>query len=298
MSTLNGPYANTTLDSGITGLLETTLTASLKTGIDALNIGGGVTANVEVFNGEIPGPTFKLTVGDTVVVRLINNLPYEMGIHWHGIELENYSDGTEVTQNGAAPAVVQTLGNGVQAGGTFLYKFKVTRPGIYWYHPHHGNSINRVFRGLYGMIIVTDPLEASIVGSVLPAGVDTMQLVLSDITVCKAAGSNDPKLFDFPVPALDRPEALVEPLLRWLPTTTKPAPTPIDLCEIAPGSAKDDDGAPMAVSYGNHDVPSVMRPQRMVEGQTVLTNGVNVERRFGTPASPQAFPVEIGRAHV
>ena len=80
---------------------------------------------------ERSGPTFDLKVGDTVVVRLINNLPYEMGIHWHGIELENYSDGTEVTQNGAAPAVVQMLGNGVQAGGTFLYKFKVTRPGSF-----------------------------------------------------------------------------------------------------------------------------------------------------------------------
>jgi len=286
MSTSNGPYANTTISSGNTGLLETTLTASLKTGIDALNIGGGVTANVEVFNGEIPGPTFDLKVGDTVVVRLINNLPYEMGIHWHGIELENYSDGTEVTQNGAAPAVVQTLGNGVQAGGTFLYKFKVTRPGIFWYHPHHGNSINRVFRGLYGMIIVTDPPEAGIVGSVLPAAADTMQLVLSDITVCKTPGSNDAQLFDFSaLPVADRPE--------WLSgTTTKPAPTPRDLCEIAPtGSARDDDGALMAVSYGNHDVPSIMRPQRMIEGQTVLTNGVNVEHRFGTPASPRAFPV-------
>ena len=286
MSTLNGPYANTIITSGNTGLLETTLTASLKTGVDALNMGGGITANVEVFNGEIPGPTLDLKVGDTVVVRLINNLPYEMGIHWHGIELENYSDGTEVTQNEAAPAVVQTLGNGVQAGGTFLYKFKVTRPGIFWYHPHHGNSINRVFRGLYGMIIVTDPLEASIVGSVLPAAADTMQLVLSDITVCKTPGSNDAQLFDFSaLPVLDRPE--------WLSgTTTKPGPTPRDLCEIAPtGSARDDDGAFMAVSYGNHDVPSLLRPQRMVEGQTVLTNGLNVEPRFGTPASPRAFPV-------
>src|SRR6266536_4717860 len=225
MSTLNGPYANTTISSGNAGLLETTLIASLKTGVDALNIGGGVTANVEVFNGEIPGPTFDLKVGDKVVVRLINNLPYEMGIHWHGIELEDYSDGTEVTQNGAAPAVVQTLGNGVQAGGTFLYKFKVTRPGIFWYHPHHGNSINRVFHGLYGMIVVTDPLEASIVGSVLPAAADTMQLVLSDITVCKAPDgtSNDTKLFDFPgLSQLDLPEALVEPLGQWVQTGPNP----------------------------------------------------------------------------
>src|SRR5215510_6775309 len=153
-----GPYVNEdAADSDDTGVgspaIETTLTASIQSvGI------GGTTVKAEVFNGGIPGPTFKLQVGDSVAVRLVNDLPYEIGIHWHGVELENYSDGTEATQNGAAAAPVQTLGNGTPAGGTFLYKFKVTRPGIFWYHPHHKNSINRVFRGMYGMIIVTDPL--------------------------------------------------------------------------------------------------------------------------------------------
>ena len=110
MSTLNGPYSNTDApDSDHTGVLvppvlETTLTASQQT----VDIGGGVMANVEVLNGEIAGPTFRLTVGQTVVVRLVNLLPYELGIHWHGIELENYSDGTEVTQNGAVPARFRT----------------------------------------------------------------------------------------------------------------------------------------------------------------------------------------------
>src|SRR5437773_2744651 len=106
MSTLNGAYLNTgASDSDHTAalpapVLETTLTASQQ----PVNIGGGVTANAEVFNGEIPGPTFRLTKDQTVVVRLVNLLPYEIGIHWHGVELENYSDGTEVTQNGAVPA--------------------------------------------------------------------------------------------------------------------------------------------------------------------------------------------------
>jgi FtsP/CotA-like multicopper oxidase with cupredoxin domain len=180
MSTLNGPYANTTLDSGNTGLLEATLKATQRT----VNIGGTTTANVEVFNEEIPGPTFSLKVGDTVIVRLINNLPYELGIHWHGIELENYSDGTEVTQNGVAPFGAQQI-LGATAGGTFLYKFKVTRAGLFWYHPHHGNSINRVFRGMYGMIIVKDPAEDTLTvpGGVLPEPTETVQVVLSDITV-------------------------------------------------------------------------------------------------------------------
>ena len=239
MSTGLGPYVGTDAsDTDDTGLavLETTLVASIK----SVDIGGGINANAEVFNEKIPGPTLRLNVGDTVVVRLINDLPYPTGIHWHGVELANYSDGTEVTQDGALGAPLQILGNGVPAGGTFLYKFKVTRPGLFWYHPHHHNSLNRVFKGMYGMIIVTDPLEANIravlpaadpaaLPAVLPALADTMQLVLSDITVCgpllPATYLNtyvDPATI---LPAADRPE--------WLSNVwPQTGPTPKQLCEI------------------------------------------------------------------
>jgi hypothetical protein len=50
-------------------------------------------------NGLIPGPTFRLNVGDTLTVRLVNRLNGPTGIHWHGAELANRSDGTSYTQN-------------------------------------------------------------------------------------------------------------------------------------------------------------------------------------------------------
>jgi FtsP/CotA-like multicopper oxidase with cupredoxin domain len=301
MSTQPGPFFGPYLtapatDDNDTGLpaLETTLTASEQlVDID----GSGNLVHAEVFNGAIPGPTFKLNVGDSVVVRLVNDLPYPTGIHWHGIELENYADGTEVTQDGALGAPLQTLGNGVPAGGTFLYKFKVTRPGVFWYHPHHHNSLNRVFKGLYGMIVVTDPLEANIVSTpgidrALPATTDTMQLVLGDITVCRTPGvappaGNDTATYVDPttLPAADRAE--------WLSGVTAQAgPSPKALCEVAPaGSATDDDGNPATSSYSAGFVPSGVRPAfggtpNQVEGQTVLTNGMNVGGRLGTPAAP------------
>ena len=287
MSTGIGPYVGTnasdTDDTGIgSPVIETTLVVSQAT-VDI----GGVLAHAEVFNGAIPGPTFRLTVGDSVVVRLINDLPYPVGIHWHGIELENYSDGTEITQSGIPPAPLQVLGNGAPAGGTFLYKFKVSRSGLFWYHPHHGMSINRVFRGLYGMIIVTDPLESNLTGpgGVLPAAADTMQLVLSDVTVCKAPGTNDAATYVDPTTiatVADRPE--------WLSgLTSQVGPTPVMFCELP--TATNDDGTMAAVSYAAGDVPSLgmMGPGRMTEGQTVLTNGVNVGGRLGTPAAPRAL---------
>ena len=297
MSTGLGPYlgtdATTTDPTPGPGSpeLETTFTAS-QVLVDI----GGVSAQAEVLNGKIPGPTLRLKVGDRVVIRLINDLSYPIGIHWHGVELENYSDGTEIVQNGVPGGTIQTLGNGVAAGGTFLYKFKVNRAGLFWYHPHHGSSINRVFRGLYGLIVVTDPLELNLRApgapphGVLPADADTMQLVLSDITVCKGVGSTDPTYLanyvdptTIPTPA-DRPE--------WLSGATKQlGPTPLQLCEVP--TATKDDGTAAVVSYGLNDVPSLAMTTggRMTEGQTVLTNGVNVGPRPGTPALPRPLPV-------
>jgi FtsP/CotA-like multicopper oxidase with cupredoxin domain len=271
-------------------VLETVLVAS-----HAMVDIGGVVANAETFNGAIPGPTLRFNVGDTAIVRLINLLEHPTGIHWHGIELANSADGTEVTQEAVVPAFAMPPPSPAPAGGTYLYKFKLPRPGLYWYHPHHHLSTNRVFRGLYGMIIVADPNEAALIAAgVIPDAPDTRELVLSDITVCKAPGSNDAATYD--------------PMLPWpwvgggaLPA--QGAPNPVDLCEIGPGGATNDDGTPAVVSYGAGDVPSIVRPPGLLhEGQTVLTNGVNVGGRAGSPFAPgdpaedaQTIPVLSGQ---
>jgi FtsP/CotA-like multicopper oxidase with cupredoxin domain len=292
MTTGIGPYeVPDPIDTEPSGtVLETTITTSLST----VDIVGGVLANAETYNGNIPGPTLRLNVGDTVIVRLVNNLPYRTGIHWHGIELANSADGTPVTQNGAfgGPGTPPA----VPAGGTYLYKFTAPRPGLYWYHPHHFHSTNRVFRGLYGMIIVADPNESALIASgVLPAASDTLPLVLSDTTVCKAAGSKDAVTYD--------------PTLPWVgggALPVQPAPTPLQLCEIAPaGQAMQEDGTPAVASFSAGVIPNIQKGAaggRTNEGQIVLTNGVNVGARTGTPAAPGALapgafvhPVQAGQ---
>src|SRR5678815_195099 len=80
----------------------------------------------------------------------------ETGIHWHGIELCNYSDGQPFTQNQTVP----DPGGATPLGrSTYLYKYKVgLRTGLYWYHPHHHSSMNQVFKGLYGLcLLYTSP---------------------------------------------------------------------------------------------------------------------------------------------
>ena len=242
-------------------IVETTIVADEAT----VDIGNGVSANAQTFNGTLPGPTFHLKVGDTVIVHYENHLDRPSAIHWHGIELPNSMGGTPFTQNQVAP------------GGTFLYKFVVSRPGLYWYHPHHHSSTNQVFKGLYGMMIVDDPNEAALQSNLtIPAAADTYPIVLSDLTVCKAPPNNDLKTYAPGSPFVD----------GVLPE--QPTPTPKTLCEMAPIDENGDARAP----YAAGDVPAIQTKAhsgRTNEGQTVLTNGKNVGARAGTPAAPGAL---------
>jgi L-ascorbate oxidase len=94
-------------------------------------------------NGQFPGPTIKAQVGDTIHVDLTNDLETEgVAIHWHGIRQYGtpWSDGTaDVTQCPIMP------------GETFVYKFKVDRPGTFFYHAHYGMQRTA---GLHGSIHV------------------------------------------------------------------------------------------------------------------------------------------------
>jgi FtsP/CotA-like multicopper oxidase with cupredoxin domain len=254
-------------------IVETTLTAE-----DAsVDIGNGVTAHAQTFNGQLPGPTFKLKVGDTVIVHYHNHLPAVSGIHWHGIELANSLDGTPFTQNQVPP------------GGSFIYKFTATRPGIFWYHPHHHSSTNQVFKGLYGMILVSDPSEGQLQASgTLPSADQTRPIVLSDTTVCKNVGENDAETYN---PAL--PHVSGGALPKQQP------PTPENLCE-GPGLPGPpvvnpypiDENGSLRGPFAAGDIPNVqtaLHAGPVNEGQTVLTNGKNVGGRAGSPAAPGAL---------
>jgi FtsP/CotA-like multicopper oxidase with cupredoxin domain len=98
------------------------------------------------YNGRVPGPTIEANVGDTIEVRLTNNLPQATTIHWHGIRVPADMDGTEAVQAPVGP------------GETFQYRFVVPDAGTYWYHSHT-NETEQLERGLYGALIVRDPSE-------------------------------------------------------------------------------------------------------------------------------------------
>uniref|UniRef100_A0A0D9XYA6 Laccase n=1 Tax=Leersia perrieri TaxID=77586 RepID=A0A0D9XYA6_9ORYZ len=97
---------------------------------------------ITAVNGQLPGPTIFASEGDTVVVHMVNESPYNMTIHWHGI----FQRGTQWADG---PAMVTQCP--VQPGGNYTYRFNVTgQEGTLWWHAH--NSLHRAT--VYGALII------------------------------------------------------------------------------------------------------------------------------------------------
>ena len=50
------------------------------------------------YNGSIPGPTMRVPEGSEIQVDVHNDGDLEATVHWHGLRLDNRSDGTHETQ--------------------------------------------------------------------------------------------------------------------------------------------------------------------------------------------------------
>ena len=98
------------------------------------------------YNGSIPGPTLRVAQGSEVTVHFTNEADVETTVHWHGLRLDNRSDGVPHEHGGMqAP---------VPSGGSHTYRLRFPDPGIYWYHPHVREDYAQEL-GLYGAIVVT-----------------------------------------------------------------------------------------------------------------------------------------------
>ncbi len=94
------------------------------------------------FNGQYPGPLLHVPEAATVTVHFTNSIAWPTTIHWHGLRLDNASDGV--------PGITQ---DPVEPGETFRYEVHFKDPGVYWYHPHHREDVLKDL-GLYGNMLV------------------------------------------------------------------------------------------------------------------------------------------------
>jgi FtsP/CotA-like multicopper oxidase with cupredoxin domain len=99
------------------------------------------------YNGSIPGPTLRVRQGSEVVVHVRNDGDTNATVHWHGLRLDNTSDGV--------PFETQPP---IEIGGQFTYRLRFPDAGLYWYHPHIREDYG-LDMGLYGNIVV-EPADA------------------------------------------------------------------------------------------------------------------------------------------
>ena len=107
----------------------------------------GVKRTAFAYNGQVPGPTIRVTEGDRVRVILKNELPESTSIHFHGLITPNAMDGV--------PFITQPP---VKPGQSFIYEFVARPAGTHMYHSHHGPD--QITKGLLGAFIV-EPRDKS-----------------------------------------------------------------------------------------------------------------------------------------
>jgi FtsP/CotA-like multicopper oxidase with cupredoxin domain len=116
---------------------------NLEASVFNWDIAPGRTVEAWGFNKQVPGPALQANVGDTLVIRVTNNLTQPTTVHWHGLCLPASMDGTDASQKPIAP------------GETFEYRFDVHQGGTFWYHSHT-NETFQMERGLYGALVVKE----------------------------------------------------------------------------------------------------------------------------------------------
>jgi FtsP/CotA-like multicopper oxidase with cupredoxin domain len=92
-----------------------------------------------------------LTRGEPTDITVLNRLGESAAIHWHGVELESYSDGVP-GWSGAGSAVAHMI----PARDSFVAHLTLPRAGTFMYHTHL-NDFEQLTSGLYGGIIVLEP---------------------------------------------------------------------------------------------------------------------------------------------
>lgn len=126
------------------------------------------------YNGQVPGPTIRARLGETVIVDFRNDLPDPTTVHWHGLDVPAEMDGAGFPMPEIPP------------GGSFTYAFTVQQAGTFWYHPHFDTE-HQVDRGLYGVFVVEAEGE--------PEASDELVMVLDTFGEPEAS-EDDPHVVD------------------------------------------------------------------------------------------------------
>ena len=217
-----------------------------------------------------PGPEFRLKVGDTVIVHFENNLAHATGhpLARHRAAQRERRHAADA-EPGAAGRHVPLQVHGDAAGDLLVSPAPslLDQPGV-----QGALRIDHRHRSERG--------RARQATATLPSAAQTQTLALSDITVCKAPGTQ--RRGDL------RPRRCRTSSGGALPAQRRP--------DAGRRSARRRRSTRTATAARRRSRPATCRTSskparraRSNEGQTVLTNGMNVGGRAGTPAAPGAL---------
>jgi FtsP/CotA-like multicopper oxidase with cupredoxin domain len=147
-------------------------------------------------NFSIPGPTIRMTRGQTYILSFKNSLDWEVpspvhnelkdpnitNIHTHGLHVSGETPADDVTR----------LINGQQCGD-YMYEVQGDHmPGTLWYHAHHhGSTSLQVAGGAFGLLLIEDDQNYPYT---IPAGVAGMEerlLAIGFLDTSVAGDGND-----------------------------------------------------------------------------------------------------------
>jgi FtsP/CotA-like multicopper oxidase with cupredoxin domain len=96
------------------------------------------------YDGQLPGPVLRAREGETLRVKVVNDLGTPTTVHWHGMHQPGtwQMDGVE-----------GVTGPPIPAGAEFVYAFRAEPAGTHWYHAHVGVQYGN---GLFGPLLVEE----------------------------------------------------------------------------------------------------------------------------------------------
>ncbi len=105
-----------------------------------MEVAPGVTQEIWTYNGSAPGPTLHGQVGDTFVIRLVNNGTMGHSIDFHAGQ--------------RAPDKVMVT---IPPGESLTYRFTANRAGIWMYHCSSMPMSGHIANGLFGAVVIDPP---------------------------------------------------------------------------------------------------------------------------------------------
>jgi nitrite reductase (NO-forming) len=148
----------------------------------------GTTYKYWTFNGKVPGPFFRVRVGDTIEVHLRNLTNSTMA---HSVDFH------AVTGPGGGATMTQTA-----PGEETMFTAKALNPGLYVYHCATPMVAQHIANGMYGMILV-EPEEG------LPPVDREFYVMQGEVYTNEAFGSTGLLTENLPALLNENPEYLV-----------------------------------------------------------------------------------------